>query len=151
MIVAAVLAAADQASKFWLVGLLMKAEGAIELTPFFNLVMVWNRGVSFGFLGGGELGPWPFVALALAIVAGLGVWLWRLRAGPLAAAIGAVIGGAIANVIDRIHYGAVADFFDFHVAGYHWPAFNIADSAIVVGVGVIVLDAFLDRHEAEEQ
>ena len=123
----------------------------MELTRFFTLVMVWNRGVSFGFLGGSDLGPWPFVALALAIVAGLGVWLWRLRAGPLAAAIGAVIGGAIANVIDRIHYGAVADFFDFHVAGYHWPAFNIADSAIVVGVGVIVLDAFLDRHEAEEQ
>jgi len=137
--------AVDQASKLWLIGLLADRPG-IELTAFFNLVLVWNRGVSFGMFGAADLGPWPFVVLSLAIVAGLAVWLWRLDRLWLALAVGAVIGGALGNVVDRIAYGAVADFFDFHLRGYHWPAFNVADSAIVVGVAALVLEALTRRR-----
>ena len=128
----------DQLSKAWLIELLMARSAGLELTPFFNLVMVWNPGVSFGLFGAADLGPWPFVALGGLIVVGLAVWLWRVENRLLGIAIGAVIGGAIGNMVDRVRYGAVADFFDFHLMGYHWPAFNVADSAIVVGVGAIV-------------
>jgi signal peptidase II len=135
----------DQASKLWLIGFLAGGP-AIELTPFLNLVLVWNRGVSFGMLGAADFGPWPFVALSAVIVAGLAIWLWRLDRLWLALAVGAVIGGALGNVVDRIAYGAVADFLDFHLRGYHWPAFNVADSAIVIGVAAIVLEAFTRRR-----
>jgi signal peptidase II len=140
----------DQLSKAWLIELLMARSAGLELTPFFNLVMVWNPGVSFGLFGAADLGPWPFVALGGLIVVGLAVWLWRVENRLLGIAIGAVIGGAIGNMVDRVRYGAVADFFDFHLMGYHWPAFNVADSAIVVGVGAIVLDSFLHRGEPDE-
>jgi len=140
--------AVDQLSKLWLLGLVGPYE-AIRLLPFFNLVMVWNTGVSFGMLGGAELGPWPFVALSALITAGLLVWLWRLEGRLLAAAVGAVIGGAVGNMVDRVVYGAVADFFDFHLMGYHWPAFNVADAAIVVGVALIILEAFLGQRRRE--
>ncbi len=139
----------DQASKAWLIDALAAAEGAIHVTGFFNLVMVWNTGVSFGLFGGANLGPWPFVALSGAIVVALAVWLWRAETGWLAAAIGAVVGGAIGNVVDRVLRGAVADFFDFHLAGQHWPAFNVADMAIVGGVGVMLLDALRRRREPD--
>lgn len=133
--------ALDQASKLWLIALMAEAGRPIPLTGFFNLVMVWNRGVSFGMFGASGVGPWPLIGLSLAIVVGLAVWLRRAETGWLGAAIGTVIGGAIGNVVDRVWHGAVADFFDFHLAGYHWPAFNIADMAIVGGVGVMLLDA----------
>lgn len=139
---------ADQLSKFCLIALLA-GDGALRLLPWLNLVMVWNRGVSFGMLAGDALGPWPFVVLSGVIVVALGIWLWRLEGRLLAAAVGLVIGGAVGNMIDRVVHGAVADFFDFHIAGYHWPAFNLADSAIVVGVGAIILDAFLGRRRPE--
>lgn len=140
--------AADQLVKFWLIGLLAES-GPIGLLPCFDLVLVWNPGVSFGLLGGAALGPWPFVALSAVISSGLLVWLWRLEGRLLAAAVGAVIGGAVGNAVDRLAYGAVADFFDFHVMGYHWPAFNVADGAITVGVAAIVLDALLTRPGAK--
>ena len=140
----------DQLSKAWLIVLLGAPGETVELAPFFNLVMVWNRGVSFGLGGAAGLGPWPFVALSGAITVALLVWLRRAETRLLGLAIGAVVGGAIGNMIDRVRYGAVADFFDLHLAGYHWPAFNVADSAIVIGVGVIVLDAFLHRGEGNE-
>ncbi len=143
--------AADQASKAWLIALMAEAGGPIPLSGFFNLVMVWNRGVSFGMFGAGELGPWPLVALSLAIAVGLAVWLRRSEGAWLAAALGAVIGGALGNVVDRVRLGAVADFFDFHLAGYHWPAFNIADMAIVGGVGVMLLDALRRRPEQDKE
>jgi signal peptidase II len=147
---ALVVLAVDQASKLWLIGLLSGRPG-IELLPFFNLTMVWNRGVSFGLGGEAGLGPWPFVVLSLAIVAGLLVWLWRLKQWGLGLAVGAIVGGALGNVVDRIAYGAVADFFDFHAAGYHWPAFNVADAAIVLGVAVLVLDAVRHRRDDERE
>lgn len=115
--------------------------GAVEVTPFFNLVLVWNRGVSFGFLGGaGAVAPWLLAALALGISALLAVWLRRERRPLPRLALWLVLAGALGNVVDRARFGAVVDFLDFHAAGYHWPAFNVADSAIVVGAGLLLLD-----------
>jgi signal peptidase II len=151
--VAAVVFVADRISKAWLLDL-MRAHGpVVEVTPFFNLVMVWNRGVSFGMLQSGEAGRYVLSAVALAIVAGLILWLRRVEVWWLAAGLGAIVGGAVGNVVDRLWYdeGAVADFFDFHVAGWHWPSFNVADAAIVVGVGLILLDALLARGKTGDE
>lgn len=138
----------DQASKWWIVTSVMTSPREIPVTPFFNLVMVWNRGITFGLFGNGPAAArWVLVALSLVIVSGLTIWMFRASRAWVGAALGAVIGGAIGNVIDRFHYGAVVDFLDFHIAGWHWPAFNIADSAIVVGVGLLLLDAFFVAKE----
>ena len=119
---------------------LMWAE-SVQMTPFFNLVTVWNRGVSFGILSNDSpYGPWALSLLALALTAGLVVWLRKIDTKWLGLAVGLVIGGAIGNVLDRLRFGAVFDFLDFHVMGYHWPAFNVADSCIFIGVGLILCD-----------
>ena len=112
---------------------------AEPVLPFFNLTLVYNPGATFGL--GGTLGPLILSGLAVAISVGLIVWLRRVDTLLLALALGGIIGGAIGNVIDRLRFGAVVDFLDFFLAGYHWPAFNIADSAIVVGVGLILIDS----------
>lgn len=142
LLLAAAVVVLDQASKAYIATLLDgTASSAIEVLPFFNLVAVWNYGVSFGmFNTGAATGAWILTGVALAIVAGLAIWLFRVKAPLVAAAIGIVIGGAIGNVIDRVRIGAVFDFADFHVAGWHWPAFNVADSAITVGVIVLLID-----------
>ncbi|MDX1484651.1 MAG: signal peptidase II [Alphaproteobacteria bacterium] len=138
----------DQASKWWIVNELMAPPRVIEVTPFFNIVMVWNRGITFGLFGdASEAGRWVLTVVSLAIVAVLSVWMLRVNRPWVASALGAVIGGAIGNVIDRLYYGAVADFLDFHLGDWHWPAFNIADSAIVVGVAILMLDAFIHTKE----
>lgn len=138
---------ADQASKAVLVDLFGGEAGrGIEVTPFFNLVMVWNRGVSFGMFGSGGLPPWVWVLVSLAIVVALLLWIRRLDRPWTALALGGIVGGAAGNVIDRLRFGAVADFFDFHLGGWHWPAFNIADAGIVVGVAMLMLDAFFGRE-----
>ena len=142
--VAAALLIADQVTKLAMMALLEDAGGRIVVTGFFNLVVVWNRGVSFGMLSGlGEYSAVILSALSLTIVVFLLFWLRRAHRVAMVVAIGCVIGGAVGNVIDRIRFGAVFDFLDFHVAGWHWPAFNIADSAIVLGVGYLVIDSFV--------
>ncbi|MDE3059429.1 MAG: signal peptidase II [Pseudomonadota bacterium] len=131
---AALVFALDQASKLLLLAAVTAAnQHVIGLTPFFNLVMVWNTGVSFGMLAGPHQ-AWPLVALSAAITFILLMWLYKATSSLVAAALGAVMGGAIGNVADRLRFGAVADFFDFHMGIYHWPAFNVADSAICIGV-----------------
>ncbi len=118
--------------------------GYIEVLPYFNLVRVWNYGVSFGmFNTDASYGPWMFVAVALAIVAALFTWLWRADNRLVAVALGLVIGGALGNIIDRIRWMAVFDFLDFHVGDWHWPAFNLADSGITVGVVLLLADGLL--------
>ena len=145
--IAATVAVADQVVKWWAMDALMAAAQAIEVLPFFNLVMVWNRGISFGMFGGGALPPWLLAAFAGAIAVGLGIWLARVETRLLAVGIGLVIGGALGNIVDRLRFGAVADFLDFHVAGYHWPAFNLADAAITIGVVLLLIDALLISRE----
>jgi signal peptidase II len=144
-ILAFVVAVVDQASKYWLIEVMYNAGRTIEVTGFFNLVMVWNRGISFGMFQGGDTGRWLLALLATGVSIALIFWLRRIDRPLTGYGVGAVLGGAVGNLIDRISpRAAVADFFDFHVMGYHWPAFNIADMAITVGVGMILLDSFLD-------
>ena len=149
--VAAAILVSDQISKWVILEHVMQPPRIIEVTGFFNLVMVWNPGVSFGMFGdSGEVGRWLLTALALGISAFLLNWLRQLDRWLPALAIGMVIGGAIGNVIDRVRFGAVADFLDFHVLGYHWPAFNIADSGITVGVVILVLDQLFGPQPADD-
>ncbi|MBI4185254.1 MAG: signal peptidase II [Proteobacteria bacterium] len=134
----------DQISKWAMMALLLDPPRALWLAPVANLVPVWNRGVSFGLLG--TAAPWApaaLVAMSLAIVAGLLAWLLRTRCRPIGIALGLVIGGALGNVVDRLRFGAVFDFIDLNAFGYHWPAFNLADSAITGGVVLLLADAFL--------
>lgn len=140
----------DQAVKYAMyVYLILGFRPSVEVTPFFNLVVVWNYGVSFGmFNTGSSEGAFIFVGLALAIVGALGVWLARAENGLIRVALGLVIGGAIGNVVDRLRYGAVFDFFDFHAFGWHWPAFNIADAAITCGVACLFWDAFAGNRKS---
>lgn len=137
----------DQAVKLWVVFGVMAPPRVIEVTPFFNIVMVWNRGASFGmFSTDSAWSRYLLVAIALAISIGLLFWLLNARTRWLSVGLGCVIGGAVGNVIDRFAHGAVADFLDFHVSGYHWPAFNVADMAITIGVIMLLLDGLIGKR-----
>jgi len=141
----------DQLTKFWVVSALRLGQ-SIELAAFFNLVFVYNPGAAFSFLSdAGGWQRWFFIVLAIAVSG----WLTLLirqhaaeRLLPLAAAL--ILGGALGNVIDRIRFGAVVDFVDVHAAGWHFPAFNVADSAISVGVALLILQQlfFAEKENA---
>lgn len=138
----------DQALKQWMLDLVFEPPRVLEVTPFFNLVPVYNTGVSFGLLGSGGASRWILVALALVIVAVLAVWLVRASSNFVRIGLTMVISGALSNVIDRLIYGAVVDFLDVHVAGFHWPAFNLADSLIVVGTAILLYDGLFGAPRA---
>ncbi|WP_181378285.1 signal peptidase II [Teichococcus aestuarii] len=130
----------DQGTKWWVLTELMDPPRLIPVSSFFNLTLGWNRGVSFGLLSADHPAlPWLLSSLALSVVAGLIVWMARDGRPWMAASVGFIGGGALGNVVDRLRHGAVTDFLDFHAAGYHWPAFNLADSAIFVGVAMLLL------------
>ena len=136
--------AADQTSKAVVLRNAETLSGRVEVVPGFDLVLGRNDGVAFGLLGG--VGPWALVGLAAVVVAWLLVAMLRAPRRPEAIAYGAVIGGAIGNVMDRLRYGAVTDFLDVHAGAWHWPAFNLADVAIVCGVAGIVLFDLVGRR-----
>lgn len=144
---AAGLVLVDQLSKLAVLGRFQLGE-SLEITSFFNLVLVYNPGAAFSFLAAaGGWQKWFFVALAL----GISAWIIRmLLAHPEQKrqnlALTLILGGALGNVIDRVAYGAVVDFLDFHLAGWHWPAFNVADSGITVGAVLLVLDQLLQSR-----
>lgn len=148
LIFVAALIVVDQVIKRVMLGLVFDPPSIIEVTSFFNLVPVWNQGVSFGLLGGAETSRWALIALAMVIVVFLVVWLIRAGQGVVILALTLVIGGALSNVIDRIAYGAVVDFIDIHAFGWHWPAFNIADMAIVVGTAMLLYDGLFGSPRA---
>ena len=148
LIFIAVLIGADQLLKQYMLSLVFEPPRVIEVTGFFNLVPVWNRGVSFGMLGDSETSRWILVGLAFVIVAILVVWLIRAGSAVVVFALVLVIGGALSNVIDRVIYGAVVDFIDIHGFGWHWPAFNIADMAIVVGTAMLLYDGLFGSPRA---
>lgn len=137
---------ADQGAKFALLyglGFLRMAPGqGVSLLPFFNLVMVWNPGISYGLFPASSLwGTALLVLISLAAIAGLGYWLWGMTSLSLAIGVGLVIGGAIGNnLIDRVVYGRVADFFYFHAFGYGFYVFNVADVAITFGAVAIIYE-----------
>lgn len=111
---------------------------SIELLPFFNLTMVWNEGISFGLFHG--MGIWILVGLSLIITVVFSLWMLKSESWFQTVALALVIGGAIGNVMDRLRFGAVADFFDFYIGNWHYPAFNVADCGIVVGIALLVID-----------
>lgn len=139
----------DQASKDWILyAYRLPERGSVAVLPFLNFTMVWNRAVTFGMFGSlGARGPWLFCAVSLLAVAALLVVLARTRRTLVAGACGAIAGGAVGNVIDRIRYGAVVDFIHAHAFGWSWYVFNVADSAIVCGVTVWIIDSFLERDD----
>ena len=117
--------------------------------PFFDVVMVWNYGISYGLLySTSALNRWLLALAAVGVTAFLLWWLRSVKDLRLAAAIGLIIGGALGNVIDRIAYGAVADFFLLHAFGYNWYVFNIADMAVVGGVALMALDLILNEYRS---
>jgi len=133
---------ADQLTKWWILEIVMTPPRVIEVTSFFNLVLVWNNGVSFGlFNNDSPYNQYILSALAVAICIGLFFWMRKENDKLLVVAFACIIGGAIGNVIDRLRFGAVTDFLDVHAAGYHWPAFNIADAGVVIGATLMVVDS----------
>ncbi len=139
---------ADQASKYWVLNILDLPDlRTVALLPVLSLTMVWNQGVTFGLLHqDGPAGAWILTGIALLVVVALGVWMRRAERGIVAVALGAIAGGAIGNVVDRIRFGAVVDFIHAHAFGWSWYVFNVADAAIVCGVAVLVLDGLRPKR-----
>jgi signal peptidase II len=139
----------DQADKLWMLGPYdIAAQGRVALTPFLDLVLVWNRGVSYGLLTQNDaLGRWLLIGLGLLGSGLFSWWLWMTRGRLPALSLGLIIGGAVSNLIDRLVHGAVADFFLFHLGGFEWYVFNLADVWIVAGAVGLVLAWFRERPE----
>jgi signal peptidase II len=148
----------DQASKLYLLfAYVLPIREPLVLAPFLELIVVWNRGISYGlFQQHSEAGRWLLVAISIAASIGLSIWLRRTETRLLASSLGLIIGGAIGNAIDRIAYGAVFDFVHVHVGAFSWYVFNVADAAIVAGVigllyDSLVLERARARHAADEE
>ena len=152
LLMAGVVVILDQVTKYAAVAALA-GEPAVAVTPFFNLLLVYNRGAAFSFLAGA--GGWQrelFTGIALVAA----VWIvYLLRRHPqqvlFCLALSLVLGGALGNVIDRVTIGAVVDFLDFHAFGWHWPAFNVADSAITCGAALLVWDGLRGARRIKDE
>ena len=140
---------ADQASKLWLLNEFdLARRGVVKVTPFFDLVLAWNIGISFGWLqNDGQAAQLALMAVKVVAVIALAIWMARSQTRLATVALGLIIGGAIGNGIDRLAYGAVVDFALFHIEiggnSYNWYVFNLADVAIVAGVAALLYDSFL--------
>lgn len=150
LLLSGVVVALDQLTKYVAVAQLT-GQPPVEVTSFFNLLLVYNRGAAFSFLAGA--GGWQrelFTGIALVASAWI---IWLLHRHPqqtlFSLALALVLGGAIGNVIDRVMIGAVVDFLDFHAFGWHWPAFNVADSAITCGAALLVWDGIFAGSQAK--
>lgn len=131
---------ADQASKIATLAYFANHVPPVKVTSFFNYVLAWNRGVSFSmFHSDKPLAPVVLTVVALMICGIVFYWMKNEKDVKTQICFGLILGGAIGNIVDRIRFGAVVDFLDFYVGTHHWPAFNIADSAICVGAGYILL------------
>ena len=139
--------ALDQVTKLAILGIdVVDIYPKMEITSFLNLVLVQNKGISFGLFSRYEIG-WLISILTIGIVVVLFIWMRKLERAILALPFSLIIGGAIGNLIDRLNYGFVVDFIDFHFFGWHWPAFNIADSAITVGVIILLIASFSNNFK----
>ena len=146
----------DQGSKLLLLHAFgfneMRTGESVSVLPFFNLVMVWNPGVSYGlFPARGLAGTLLLGLFSAGAVAALGWWMWHSHLKSLAIGLGLVVGGAVGNLIDRLAYGAVADFFHFYAFGYDWYVFNVADIAITFGVIALLYDALVKPEARAER
>ncbi|MFC0217846.1 signal peptidase II [Pseudochelatococcus lubricantis] len=135
----------DQATKLWVYHVLdIATRGAVEVTPFFNIVLVWNRGVSYGlFQQDSDLGRWLLVGVSVGAAIVMAVWARRARTTLVGVSLGLILGGAVGNAIDRSVYGAVLDFLHLHAFGFSWYVFNVADAAIVAGVAGLLYDSLV--------
>jgi signal peptidase II len=145
VLIALLIIIADQVTKWWIMDVVMEPPRIIPIMPSLNIVMAWNTGVSFSMLN--DTGPMLLSSLAILVSLGLLVWLMRLPDRVPAYGIALVIGGAIGNVIDRFRFGAVFDFIDFYVGEWHWPAFNLADTAITLGVVCLLFDGLFQSRD----
>lgn len=145
----------DQASKLWLLyGFDLGHRGLVQITPFFDLVLAWNTGISYGwFSNSGPSGQVMLVAIKIIAVVALAIWMAKSQTRLATVALGLIIGGAIGNAIDRFAYGAVVDFALLHVEisgkTYNWYVFNLADVAIVAGVAALLYDSFFGATAAK--
>ncbi len=138
---------ADQLTKLWALHTLREAP-LMPLLPFFNLHLTFNKGVSFSFLSSeSPIMPWILSGLALAICWGLILWMHAEKAKITRLGLALVLGGALGNIIDRIRLGAVVDFLDVYIDIWHWPAFNLADSAICIGVACIFYGMYFQKRK----
>ncbi len=153
LFVAVIVLVLDQASKLFLIfGTDLRLTYPWAVLPVFDLTVVWNRGISYGlFQQHSELGRWVLTAIKIGAAIFLTYWVRKSASRWETAGIGMIIGGAIGNAIDRIVHGAVFDFAHFHVGDFSWYVFNIADAAIVVGVGLMLLGQLLPRPSAPEK
>jgi signal peptidase II len=144
LITAALTFIADQSFKFWMLhGFDLISRRHVQLTPFLDLVLTWNRGISYGIFPQDSMaGQYGLAVFMVSVAIGLVLWLTRLSGQLLALALGLIIGGALGNALDRLLYGAVADFFSLHFYGFYWYIFNLADTAIVGGVILLLIDNF---------
>jgi signal peptidase II len=142
--------AADQASKLWLLFVTdLPATQPLRLAPFLELIVVWNRGISYGmFQQDSELGRWLLIGVTVAATVFFCVWMARNASRLVGLSLGLVVGGAIGNGIDRVAYGAVFDFVHLHAWGFSWYVFNVADAAIVAGVAGLLYDSLRARGSA---
>lgn len=144
LLVALVVLVADQATKGLVLAWSASWSAPLRpVAPFLDFTALWNYGISYGLFPQGETGRWVLVAIKVAAAILFAVWLARARGRLEAFALGLLIGGAIGNAVDRVVYGAVFDFVSLHAFGYRWYVFNLADVAVVVGVGLLLYDAFL--------
>jgi signal peptidase II len=152
LVLAVLIFAVDQLHKWWLLYVFGIAERQpVTLVPGFDLVLVWNHGISYGWFASHEQGTrWILVAIALVVSAFLWRWLSGSRRPVTAAALGLIIGAALANALARVIHGAVVDMFHFHVGSFSWYVFNLADVAIVAGVGLLLYESWAEgRHKPE--
>jgi len=150
-LIALLVIALDQASKAWVLYDLMNPPTVMHIFPFLDLVLAWNKGVGFGLLKAHSLwGTLALIAIALSISGVLGVWIWRTTDKLMLWSLSMIIGGALGNIIDRLRFeGAVVDFIyvPVYIFGYHFPAFNVADSAITVGVCLLILESYVRKKK----
>lgn len=149
-IIAVIMVALDQITKAWVSSTLEIWTGKVVIPGFFNLVHVLNRGAAWGFLDSEDI-DWQrplFIAVTVVALGFIGYMLKTTHASDkwMIGGLGLIAGGAIGNLIDRIHLGAVVDFLDFYAGDYHWPAFNVADIALTIGAGCIILSMLFNRH-----
>lgn len=144
-----VLMAVDQLSKWWVLNVYdLPAKGSVEILPFFSLTMVWNKGISMGLSLGDALGKWGIVVLTAGISLWLLLWLKKSERAFEAAALSLILSGAVGNLIDRFVHGAVVDFIHLHAFDYNFYVFNVADSAITVGVIMLLIDGLRDGQKS---
>lgn len=167
MLFAATIIIADQISKWFVVEHILKPDtatgflnwlqnppapeffGYIIINPFFNVASVWNYGISFGMLSSGSNTPFMLIIMTAVITLILTIYMIRTTNHRIVMGLGMIIGGSIGNIIDRIRFSAVIDFLDFHIGEIHYPAFNVADSCIVLGIAFIVFDSLFSKSQKE--